>query len=163
MRVQAEQSSTHIVLATATLMAFSQTVYASTNANSAGVFEGKSAPTHSCMASTVVGSPTKATIHVIPDDVVFQALAAQWREDCGVLSSTTEMVLSPSYQRIIGLGPIAVPMILRQLEREGDQPENWFWALRSITGENPVSPDLRGNRVAMAKVWLEWAEQRYAW
>ena len=79
------------------------------------------------------------------------------------MSSTTEMVMCPSYQRIIGMGEKVVPMILRQLEHEGEQPENWFWALRHITGENPVPPEIRGNRRAMAKVWLDWAKGRYAW
>jgi hypothetical protein len=61
------------------------------------------------------------------------------------------------------MGERALPLILRQLESEGDQPNNWFWALRSITGENPVSADLRGNRLAMAKAWLDWARSEYAW
>jgi hypothetical protein len=41
----------------------------------------------------------------------------------------------PAYQRIIEMGQPVMPLIFRELERE---PDHWFWALQSITGENPV-------------------------
>lgn len=111
----------------------------------------------------VVVSFEATQFSLIPDEMRFQYLAAQWLRDSAIMSSTTEMVMLPSYQYIIGMGETAVPFILRRLEDEGAQPNNWFWALRHITGKNPVPPELRGNRRAMAKVWLDWARGRYGW
>jgi hypothetical protein len=54
-----------------------------------------------------------------------------------------------------------MPLIFRELERE---PDHWFWALQSITGENPVSVDRQGNINQMAAAWLEWGKAHgYRW
>lgn len=87
----------------------------------------------------------------------FRALAARWREECGHLSSVTEMILHPAYQQIIGMGPSVLPHVLDELER---RPDHWFWALRAITGEDPVRQHNRGRVREMAKDWLEWAERQ---
>src|SRR3989442_626265 len=60
----------------------------------------------------------------------FLELASKWRETHPFSSSDTDMVLDPSYQEIIGMGYPALPLILRELQKE---PDNWFWALRAIT------------------------------
>ena len=88
---------------------------------------------------------------------VFQDLALRWRAERGPTSSTTEMALCPSYQRIIGLGPAAVPLLLRDLEAA---PDHWFWALKAITGEDPVPTSQRGKVREMAKTWIEWGRQQ---
>ncbi len=64
--------------------------------------------------------------------------------------------MDPAYQRIIGMGPNAIPLILREWT---EKPEPWHWALRSITGADPVSPADRGRIGAMREAWLRWAEQ----
>ena len=62
------------------------------------------------------------------------------------------------------MGPTAVPLLLRQLETDGDNPDQWFWALRAITGCRPVPEEYLGNFVQMARSWLEWGKQRgYVW
>lgn len=59
------------------------------------------------------------------------------------------------------MGQPVIPFIFRELERE---PDHWFWALQSITGENPVSVDRRGDIVSMAAAWLEWGKAHgYRW
>ena len=83
----------------------------------------------------------------------FLALAVLWKRDKAPWSSLTQMVLHPAYQRIIGMGLDAVPLILQELERE---PDHWFWALNAITGENPVPNACRGDLGAMTKHWLAW-------
>lgn len=93
----------------------------------------------------------------------FRALADKWRQERGITSSITKMVLSPSYQHIIAMGETAVPFILRELESEGDDPDHWFWALEMITGADPVPVQAYGDTLQMARVWLEWAKGRYAW
>jgi hypothetical protein len=46
-----------------------------------------------------------------------------------------DKILHPAYQRIIGLGKAVIPFILRELQTE---PNEWFWALRALTGEDPT-------------------------
>ncbi len=91
----------------------------------------------------------------------FKQLAMRWREETQVLSSSTAIAMHPDYQQIIGMGPIALPLIFRELERES---YHWFWALKCITGADPVAADQKGKRKVMREVWLQWArEQGYQW
>jgi hypothetical protein len=87
---------------------------------------------------------------------VFEQLAATWRADTLYLSSTTEIATHPAYQRIIGLGPQVIPLILGELQK---QPDHWFWALRALTGEDPVPPADAGRVPAMAAAWLKWGRE----
>ena len=87
----------------------------------------------------------------------FRDLARQWKEATAFTSSTTEMVMHPAYQQIIGMGSAALPLIFAALRR---QPDHWFWALRAITGEDPVTPDDRGKVQRMTDAWLEWAQRQ---
>jgi hypothetical protein len=94
-------------------------------------------------------------------EVTFLELAERWRRETGMLSIVSKMSLHPAYQRIIGMGQPVVPLILRDLEQE---PDHWFWALQSITGENPVLPEQRGNLELMAAAWLAWGKANgYRW
>ncbi|MDO8787410.1 MAG: hypothetical protein Q7J42_05000 [Sulfuritalea sp.] len=89
----------------------------------------------------------------------FFAQLEQWKYETKFMSSLQDIVLHMSYQRIIGLGPRVIPLILRELEENGG---HWFWALQSITGENPVSPEDVGRTKRMAERWLAWGrEKRY--
>lgn len=92
---------------------------------------------------------------VSDDAATFAALARKWRRDVAAFS-TTEMMLTPEYLRIIGMGERAVPLILAALRV---QPDHWFAALHAITGENPVPEELRGNVGGMASAWIEWGER----
>jgi hypothetical protein len=85
----------------------------------------------------------------------FHELAEAWRRDTSFLSFTQQRAIHPAYQRIIGMGWAAVPLILRQLER---RPDHWLWALESITGEAPA----RGAESFQAAVqaWLQWGRER---
>jgi len=86
----------------------------------------------------------------------FQVLLEQWHAERGAMSSITEMSLCPSYQTIIGMGPSAISFILGELKAEGQQPDQWFWALRAITGENPIPDEHQGDYLQMAQCWLDW-------
>lgn len=98
------------------------------------------------------------------DRFIFRALVDQWRRERGPTSSTVDMAVCPSYQKIIGMGPRAVPLILSELESEGGHPDHWFWALQALTGINPVTEEDEGDLPRMAREWLEWARaQGYAW
>lgn len=90
---------------------------------------------------------------------VFVQLAEEWRRDTALLSSTMAIATHPVYQRIIGLGPQVVPLILAEMEK---QPGHWFWALTALTGENPVSSEDQGCLPAMTDAWLAWG-RRNGW
>lgn len=85
---------------------------------------------------------------------LFQELADQWRRETARLSLAIKKVVHPAYQRIIGLGPDAVPLILRELQRE---PGHWSWALKAITGEDPAQPEDTISQAAQA--WLRWGKE----
>lgn len=84
----------------------------------------------------------------------FDALTQEWKRDTRASSSITEIAMHPAYQQIIGMGKQALPFIFRELQEE---PDHWFWALKAITGEDPVPPAARGRLSAMRQAWLEWA------
>ncbi len=160
MRAQTKQTGTHVALAVASLTAFSQPVFA----NGEETIGGGSLPTYWQVAGSIrAGTSLSSDFAVVPDEMTFPFLAKRWHEERGATSSITKMALCPSYQRIIGMGPRAIPLILKQLESEGDQPDMWFWALRTLTNADPVSEADRGNIVRMANAWLEWGRQRYVW
>ncbi len=83
----------------------------------------------------------------------FHELADTWRRETGYMSSAQDMAMHPAYQRIMGMGQPAIALILKELEAK---PDHWFWALRSLTGENPVLAEHIGNVKLMAQDWLSW-------
>jgi len=86
----------------------------------------------------------------------FAELAATWREERGTSSSLTDLVLSPSYQRVISLGKPVVPYILVELSQ---RPDHWFWALSMITGVDPIPQEAAGNLQEMTKAWIRWGDK----
>lgn len=83
----------------------------------------------------------------------FENLATRWRSETSFCASALEMATNQYYQNIIGMGEMAVPFILRELAK---QPEHWFWALKAITGEDPVPEEDRGDIPRMTEAWLLW-------
>jgi hypothetical protein len=99
----------------------------------------------------------EAAIRERTRDARFQELAQEWKAETRFMSFAQQKFLVPSYQRIIGLGPSAIPMILRELQ---SSPDHWFWALAALTGENPVPADASGNFPAMTAAWLRWGRDQ---
>jgi len=87
----------------------------------------------------------------------FSTLKVEWEVDTAHLSSITEIAIHPAYQQIIGMGPIAIPLILSEMKRK---PGHWFWALKSITGEDPVLPEQTGQITQMTEAWLRWGKEQ---
>jgi hypothetical protein len=87
----------------------------------------------------------------------FLRLKSEWEIATAHLSSVTEMSMHPTYQQIIGMGPVAIPFILAELR---NRPGHWFWALKAITGDDPVLPGHRGRIKQMAQDWLEWGKKQ---
>lgn len=85
----------------------------------------------------------------------FDALADQWRNDTLLLSSVDRMAMHPAYQRIIDMGPQALPLILHELQA---RPDHWFWALHAIRGEDPVQSGATFDEAV--ETWLSWGRER---
>ncbi|WP_143547132.1 hypothetical protein [Rhodococcus sp. 05-2255-1e] len=85
----------------------------------------------------------------------FNAYRDEWRRQSEYMSSVTEMILLPAYQRIIGLGKPAVPLIVDEL-REG--VDHWFWALSAITGTDHAAGATTMSEAAAR--WIAWYDSQ---
>jgi hypothetical protein len=91
----------------------------------------------------------------------FLDLAARWKRERGPYSSSARLAEHPAYREIIGMGPAAIPLLLRELEQ---QPDHWFRALHALSGADPVPEASRGDVRAMAAAWLRWGHDNgYRW
>ena len=54
------------------------------------------------------------------------------------------------------MGRGVLPLIIQQLESEGNEPDHWCAALEAVTGEDPVPEDAQGDSVSIAKAWIAW-------
>lgn len=92
------------------------------------------------------------TSYHVDVDSRFARDAKEWKQESEFMSVVTDMVLLDSYQRIIGLGPAAIPLIIEDLKRNG--PEHWFWALTAIVGEDQAhgATDVP----SAAQAWINW-------
>jgi hypothetical protein len=61
------------------------------------------------------------------------------------------MVNHEAYQRIIGMGPPAIPLILGEMQQ---RPDHWFMALHLLTGVDPAVGEETGAGATSA--WLRW-------
>jgi hypothetical protein len=55
----------------------------------------------------------------------------------------------------MGMGPDALPLILRELKKS---PDHWFVALNAITGEDPAPQNSTFTEAVNA--WLAWGVER---
>jgi hypothetical protein len=105
--------------------------------------------------------PVSAISAIEEIDLTFTNLVQQWRNETIGISSTTDLVMHPAYQQIIRMGPVVIPLLLREVERKSGR---WFWALCEITGEDPVPLEKRGKTKEMTQIWLEWGKAKgYKW
>jgi hypothetical protein len=94
-------------------------------------------------------------------ETIFRELVNQWQEQTRGISASTELILHPAYQQIIGMGGDVIPLLLKELERKSGR---WFWALQSITRHDPIPVELRGKTEAMINIWLDWGRKNgYQW
>lgn len=107
---------------------------------------------------------------ILKSDIVktmFELLAPKWKSETANQSSIRRLKDNANYQRIVELGEDVIPHILEDLV-SGDQPAFWFPALKDIAGgEDPVSPEHRGNVPEMTRAWIRWDQERrlhrYVW
>ena len=84
---------------------------------------------------------------------LFSELRDEWQRDCRTSATSRRIALHPAYQRIIGLGLEALPLIFAEMRQ---QPDHWFWALTAIVGEDIAAgaEDIETATTA----WLNWAK-----
>src|SRR5437667_384459 len=86
----------------------------------------------------------------------FRSLANQWRRETRYVSSITQRTSNVSYLKIIAMGWSAVPLLLRELEKNRD---HWIWALYIITGQDPAEGiEIYDDAV---EAWLTWGKQNH--
>jgi hypothetical protein len=86
----------------------------------------------------------------------FRKHVKAWKKATMVLSSLTEIVLNQDYQAIIGMGKPAIPFILERLNDPTIELEHWDWALRALTGAEPVDEADAGDLKKITDAWLAW-------
>ena len=86
----------------------------------------------------------------------FDRLAGEWKRETAHLSSPTMIGEHRAYREVVGMGPAAIPFILRDLQKA---PAMWFMALRELTGESPIRERDRGDIEAMRAAWIDWGER----
>ena len=87
------------------------------------------------------------------DEIKFLTLKNKWEEETNFLSSMSDICSHPAYQQIIGMGKSVIPYIFAELD---ERPNLWFWALKAITGVDPIPANKRGRILEMSKIWLLW-------
>jgi hypothetical protein len=87
----------------------------------------------------------------------FELLKNDWVRETRFNNSLSEINESEALRSIISLGPSVVPFILKDLR---DSPKHWFYALRSLTGANPIKKSDAGNLVKMQAAWFNWAAKK---
>lgn len=87
----------------------------------------------------------------------FLTLKNAWEAETTFLSTARDICLNSNYQQIVGMGPVAIPLILNEMQRNMG---HWFWALNAITGEDPVRFSHKGNMEAMTNDWLAWGKSQ---
>jgi hypothetical protein len=87
----------------------------------------------------------------------FRKLADEWSRETRAVSSVSVLVSHPKYQEIIRLGWKVVPILLHDLQNEGDF---WFPALAEITGVRPFDRSDAGKSKKMTAAWITWGKRK---
>ncbi len=89
----------------------------------------------------------------------FDVLVEQWRRETGMLSSITEKTIHPAYLQVISIGPVIIPLILKELRTRGG---HWYYGLEALANAldkpNPGLGDGTGNIAKLKAAWLEWGK-----
>jgi hypothetical protein len=81
----------------------------------------------------------------------FNERADRWEMETGIHSSPVIRFMHEDYQAIMAKGPQIIPLILQRMK---SKPDDWFWALRYLAGEDAASK-VHGFEAAVG-AWLEW-------
>lgn len=82
---------------------------------------------------------------------LFMTYSNLWKAETKYLSLFQKIIEHPAYQKIIEMDNTAIPFILEEINK-GEVDFCWDYALRKITGENPVAD----NRTSLEEINLDW-------
>lgn len=84
---------------------------------------------------------------------LFKVLADSWHEDTDHQSFSHIIISHEAYLKIIAMGSVAIPLILRDLQERGG---NWYVALQMLSDQDPVPLESKGDVPLMKESWLRW-------
>jgi hypothetical protein len=96
-----------------------------------------------------------ASVEFATQQEKFDALVEVWRSHTRGRSVVTFDHIA--YSQIIGMGVIAIPMLLRRVMM---RERNWFYALTIIAGEAAHKVTSNGDLDACCYDWLRWGVER---
>ena len=88
-----------------------------------------------------------------PLEQEFNERAERWERETGIHSSPVIRFMHKDYQSIMAKGTQVIPLILVRMKKK---PDDWFWALKYITDEDPAA-NADGFDAAV-RAWLKWGE-----
>ncbi len=89
------------------------------------------------------------------DEKEFRELFDWWKRDTAPISSVSAIISHPAYQKIIGMGHRALPLMLRATRDHGTL---WFGALEQITKACPAPEEAKPK--ARREAWLRWGKEK---
>ena len=95
--------------------------------------------------------------HVSNFQQCFERLVEEWKCGRGHSSKLKDLAMHPAYQQIIGMGERAVPLLIEEMI---ERPDQWDWALRAITGTDPVPRESWGKLKDIAAAWVAWGREK---
>jgi hypothetical protein len=100
-----------------------------------------------------------ATVTRSEDEVAARVatLVAEWQQATAFSSSLSNLVFHPSFQRILALGPQAIPSILERLD---DHPVPWFYALTILVDEAQNPTQGTNDADDAIRAWRAWGRAR---
>lgn len=90
-------------------------------------------------------------------ELKFRELESKWLSETRFLSFGRHE--NEHYQAIIGLGSEVIPLLLKDLKANSENPRDWFYALYELTGVNPCPPEIAGKFAKMVPYWLEYGKE----
>ncbi|HKQ45618.1 MAG TPA: hypothetical protein VJS47_09510 [Rhizomicrobium sp.] len=84
----------------------------------------------------------------------FAELVSRWRAETALSATAREMMLAPSFSKLVSMNEKIIPLIIEELKR---QPSFLFLLLHAITKENPVPQTAQGKIPEIVSAWLTWA------
>jgi len=111
------------------------------------VADMKTTPTHAALCD--IGASTAESPSSL--ELEFSERADRWEMETGIHSSPVIRFMHKDYQAIMAKGPQVIPLILKRMK---NNPDDWFWALKYLAGEDAAA-NVHGFEAAV-RAWLKW-------
>lgn len=85
----------------------------------------------------------------------FDLLVYEWEQETFLCSNLEKMINNSAYQKVISMGGLAIPFLLREIQRNS---YHWHSALVAITNFNPLPSSSDGDMDALRASWLAWGK-----